>query len=80
MSNTHSSTQPNDSLGALPYELARHRVLDVKQTADYIGLSVMQTRRLDREGKMPKPLRLSARKLGFRIGDLVEWLSARSAA
>jgi predicted DNA-binding transcriptional regulator AlpA len=80
ISNTHSSTQAHDSLGALPYELARHRVLDVKQTADFIGLSVMQTRRLYREGDLPKPLRLGKRKLGFRACDLVEWLAARAAA
>jgi predicted DNA-binding transcriptional regulator AlpA len=68
-----------DFLGALPPEHSRHRILDVKQTAEFIGQSIPNLRRLYRENKMPQPLKLSSRKLGFRLGDLIDWLEARSA-
>jgi len=68
------------ALDQLPADLARHRVLSTKETAAFIGFSVPHTRRLYREKKMPEPLKLSARKLGWRLGDLIDWLQARSAA
>jgi predicted DNA-binding transcriptional regulator AlpA len=69
-----------NSLDALPADLARHRILNTEQTAAFIGFSVPHMRRLYRDKKMPEPLKLGARKLGWRVGDLIDWLAARSAA
>jgi predicted DNA-binding transcriptional regulator AlpA len=69
-----------EALCSLPSDLARYRVLNTVQTAAFLGFSVPHTRRLYREKRIPEPLRLSGRKLGWRVGDLVDWLAARSAA
>jgi predicted DNA-binding transcriptional regulator AlpA len=66
-------------LESLPADIARHRILNTEQTAAFIGFSIPHTRRLYRDKKMPEPLKLSERKLGWRVGDLVDWLAARSA-
>jgi predicted DNA-binding transcriptional regulator AlpA len=72
--------QPYVSLGAFPLEVARHRILDVKETAVFLSLSVPSVRRLHREKQIPEAVRLSARRIGWKLGDLLEWLEARSAA
>ncbi|MFC1459590.1 helix-turn-helix transcriptional regulator [Microvirga arabica] len=77
---TAALSQPFDGLGNLPLEVARHRVLDVKQTAALLSLSVPSVRRLHRQKQIPEALRISSRRIGWRLGDLVDWLAARSAA
>ena len=64
----------------LPTDLARHRVLDTAESAAFCKLSVPHWRRLYRAGHVPRPLKLGTRKLGWRWGDLVDWLQAKAAA
>ena len=64
-------------IDALPENLARHRVLDTAEAAAFCRLSVPHWRRLYRAKKVPAPVRLSARKYGWRIGDLVDWIETR---
>jgi len=64
-------------LDHLPADLARHRVLDTAEAAAFCKISVPHWRRLYRAQKVPAPVRLSARKYGWRIGDLVDWIEAR---
>src|SRR5215208_7771238 len=59
---------------ALPPELARSRVFETAEAAAFCGFSVAHWRRLNRSGKIPKPVPLSTRKLGWRAGDLIDWL------
>ena len=59
--------------------LARSRVLDTRETAAFLSVSVSQLRRLYRGGKVPKPLRISARKYGWRTSDLVDLVDRRAA-
>lgn len=63
-------------LECLPLELARHRVLDTAEAADFCKFSVAHWRRLYRAKKAPAPVRLSARKYGWRVGDLIDWIEA----
>ncbi|MFC1455391.1 helix-turn-helix transcriptional regulator [Microvirga arabica] len=63
----------------LPPELARNRVLDSAQAAAFWGVSLPHWRRMYRLDQVPKPIKLSVRKLGWRVGDLVDALAARSA-
>jgi predicted DNA-binding transcriptional regulator AlpA len=60
----------------LPEALARRRVLTTKRAAAFVGRSVDHWERLHRAGKVPPPIRLGARALGWRVGDLVDWLDA----
>ncbi len=63
-------------LDALPTQFARHRVLDTAEAAAFCRFSIAHWRRLYRSGKAPAPVRLSARKYGWRIGDLIDWIEA----
>jgi prophage regulatory protein len=63
----------------LPPEVTRCRILDTAEAAEFCKLSVPHWRRLYRTGKVPRPVRLSARKYGWRIGDLIDFIDARIA-
>jgi predicted DNA-binding transcriptional regulator AlpA len=65
------------SLDQLPADVVRHRVLDTAEAAEFCKFSVAHWRRLHRSNQVPSPVRLSTRKYGWRIGDLVEWIEAR---
>lgn len=58
-------------------ELIYHRVLSTAEAAALLNFSVPHFRRLYRSGGVPAPLQLSTRKLGWRAGDLVDWIAAR---
>lgn len=62
---------------SLPTDLGRSRVLDAKAAAAYWGVSLPHWRRQYRAGKVPAPIRVGERKLGWRIGDLADGLAAR---
>ena len=61
----------------LPPDFARRRLLDTAEAAEFCKLSIPHWRRLYRSGKVPKPVRLSARKYGWRVGDLLDFIDAR---
>jgi predicted DNA-binding transcriptional regulator AlpA len=65
------------SLVDLPSDLARHRILDSQQAADFLNISLPHFRRLYRTKRVPEPIRLSSRKLGWKAGDLIAWLDSR---
>jgi prophage regulatory protein len=62
------------TLGHLPADMARRRLLDTAEAAEFCKLSIPHWRRLYRAGKVPKPVRLSSRKYGWRLGDLVDFI------
>ena len=64
----------------LPLEIARQRVLGEKEAAEFVGLSPMTLERMRKQGVAPQHVRLSARRLGYRICDLTDWLDARVGA
>jgi predicted DNA-binding transcriptional regulator AlpA len=63
----------------LPPELAPLRVVTRKQLAEITGLSEATHERLDARGEGPRAIRLSARRLGYRLADVLAWLEARGA-
>jgi prophage regulatory protein len=65
--------------GDLPPEIARHRVLDERAAAAFIGLSAPTLERIRKLGRAPRHLRLSERRLGYKVCDLLAWLEARAA-
>jgi predicted DNA-binding transcriptional regulator AlpA len=72
--------QRGSTIDALPPELARNRILGSADAAAFWGVSLPHWRRMYRLGQVPKPIKLSLRKYGWRVGDLVDALAARSAA
>jgi predicted DNA-binding transcriptional regulator AlpA len=67
----------NAEISSLPIELASRRVLSIEATAEFIGVSVNTCRRMYEAGTLPKPIPLNARKLGYQVGTLIEWLEDR---
>lgn len=70
----------SDLLDRLPPEIVRNRVLGTDDSAAFCGISVPHWRRMYRKGLVPAPLKLGTRKLGWRVGDLIEWLEGRARA
>jgi prophage regulatory protein len=70
----------SSSLNNLPPDLGRYRILDTPDTSEFVGLSVAELRRKRRSGDFPAPIQIGARKHGWRIGDLIDWLESRSQA
>lgn len=68
------------NLPDLPADIARSRIVDTSGAAEFCNFSVPHWRRLYRAGKVPAPVRLSARKYGWRIGDLVDWIQTSRAS
>jgi excisionase family DNA binding protein len=65
---------------ALPNGLSHQQILTVAQTATLLGVSVPTVRRLRKAKKLPAPIRLSERRIGWRAGDLIEHIAAAIAA
>lgn len=53
------------------------RVLTRDEAADMLGISRLGLDRLHMEGAGPARLRLSARRVGYRLSDLRAWLDSR---
>ena len=64
----------------LPDALGQERVLSARQAAELYGVSIAKFRRQYWAGKTPPPVRLSERRLGWRVRDLLEHLSKRADA
>lgn len=67
-------------LNNLPADLGRNRILDAEASATYWGVSLPHWRRLYRSGKVPRPIKIGERKLGWRVGALADALAARADA
>jgi predicted DNA-binding transcriptional regulator AlpA len=62
----------------LPIDAARHRILDSADAAQFWGVSLPHWRRLYRDEKVPPPVRIGIRKLGWQLGSLIDGLAARA--
>ncbi|WP_157934722.1 helix-turn-helix domain-containing protein [Microvirga ossetica] len=67
------------TLTSLPDGIVRQRVLNTSEAAAFLNFSVSHLRRLYRRGGIPAPIQLGARKLGWRLGDLIDWVAARQS-
>jgi predicted DNA-binding transcriptional regulator AlpA len=67
------------TLANLPSDLARSRVLNAAASAAFWGVSLPHWRRLYRKGKVPQPIKVGERKLGWRIGALADALAVRAS-
>lgn len=67
-------TTANTSPSANP---PSHRMLTERQAADYCGFSFSTMRRLKATGEGPRCIRLSERRIAYRVTDLEAWLGSR---
>ena len=68
----------SSTLDSLPPELGRHRILTLKQTCEFTGLANPTWRAKHARGETPPAIKIGKRKLGWRLGDLVDWIAARA--
>ncbi|GLS42923.1 putative DNA-binding transcriptional regulator AlpA [Methylobacterium brachythecii] len=66
-------------LADLPPDVARRRIIGTRDAAAFCGLSIPTFRRLHDRKAIPAGIRLSERRLGWRIGDLSDWTDCRAA-
>jgi predicted DNA-binding transcriptional regulator AlpA len=60
-----------------PPDISRNKVLNTAEAAEFVNFSIPHFRRLYRNGGVPAPIQLSARKLGWKVGDLIDWVATR---
>lgn len=53
------------------------KVIDFEQLRDMIGLSRSTVWRLERAGKFPQRIRLSANSVGWPENEVLDWLASR---
>ena len=76
-------TDPGRSLGVLVVQdtlrflTTRRRVISEAQAAEIAGVSPVHFRRLRRQRKGPRFVRLGERRLGYRLGDVFDWIDER---
>jgi predicted DNA-binding transcriptional regulator AlpA len=70
----------NSAIENLPENLARRRLVNIQQTAEFVGRSVAEIRRLlATGGDFPKPLKLNGRRLSWQVGALVDYVDGKAA-
>lgn len=69
----------SDVFNRLPAEIARKRVLPADKSAEFCGQTLANWRKLRSENKLPGAIRLGGKKLGWRIGDLIDWLDQQAS-
>jgi prophage regulatory protein len=62
-----------------PNDLLRDRIVGTAEAASYCGFSVSHWRCLVKGGRVPPPVRLSERKLGWKISTLRAWIASKEA-
>ena len=64
----------------LPRSFEGHRILTTREAAEFCGYGPDRWKRLYLDGKAPAPIKLSARKNGWKVSDLATWLDAKASA
>ena len=67
-------------LARLPSDVTANRILITAEAASFVGYSVPHWREMYRDGRAPPPIRLSARRFGWKISTLLAWLDEKAAA
>jgi predicted DNA-binding transcriptional regulator AlpA len=55
------------------------RVLSRRQTSEMLGLSLRTFARLEYAGDVPPRIKLSTRRVGYRLSAVQAWIDAREA-
>jgi predicted DNA-binding transcriptional regulator AlpA len=69
-----------NNTATLPPGLDALRILSARQASELLGISLATLRRLYWAGKLPAAIRISERRLGWRVADLLAYAQSRIAA
>lgn len=64
----------------LPPGLDSARVLSARQGAELLGISLATFRRMHWSGRLPAPVQLSTRRIGWKLRDLLAYADSCAAA
>lgn len=64
----------------VPSHLENDRILSLQQTAALYGVSISTLRRLRHDGKLPPPIQIGVRRIGWKASDLLAAIEARRLA
>lgn len=56
------------------------RIIRLSECAELVGLSASTIRRLEIAGQFPRRVRLTESTIGWRLGEVLEWVSQRAQA
>lgn len=56
------------------------RIIDAKERRTLVPLSDVQIWRLEREDRFPRRVKVSANRVGWRYGEILDWLRSREVA
>jgi predicted DNA-binding transcriptional regulator AlpA len=59
--------------------LGMNKVLSRRQTSEMLGLSLRTFARLEYAGDVPPRIKLSTRRVGYRLSEVRAWIDAREA-
>jgi predicted DNA-binding transcriptional regulator AlpA len=65
-------------LALLPSSVTDNRILNADEVAALAGYSVPHWREMYRDGRAPPPIRLSARRYGWKVSTILAWLDSKS--
>ena len=57
-------------------QLEEHRILRIGKVSEMTGVRKSTIYKNVADGSFPKPIRLGARSVGWRLSDIVAWLQA----
>jgi prophage regulatory protein len=57
----------------------RMKAINKRRLLELVGVSYSTWWRLERAGKAPKRIRLSAGRVGWRLGDVLDFLASRES-
>jgi predicted DNA-binding transcriptional regulator AlpA len=61
-----------------PSPLDFYRMLDETAAAHVLGISTMTLRRMSKNGEGPERIKISPRRVGYRLRDCVAWLERKA--
>jgi predicted DNA-binding transcriptional regulator AlpA len=70
---------PGMTLLADTSPLDPHRILSEPAAAHMLGVSPDTLRRMAGRGEGPRRIKLSQRRVGYRLRECIEWIDARAA-
>jgi prophage regulatory protein len=56
-----------------------HKIIRLRELPDYVGLGRTQVEQLVAEGRFPKPVKLSTRRIAWLESEIIAWQQARIA-